>query len=285
MIKNKVNGKVYIGQSINSFYYRYSHGIWWKQRINTYLKRAVNKYGLENFEICIIKNGIHNRKRLNKLEKYYEKKFRALAPNGYNLKECGGVKGRLSKTRKEQIGKRSSKTYNLLFHGKDIAIKNMKRFCRKRKLGYNAMLVLVNGSKLGSYKGYTYPQTKFEYKIRKTFKFISPSGETIRLNNLRKFCALNNLNYILMQNVHSGKILGYKGWVKYFRKCALKQEQNKILIKSSRAAYKIFFPDKRIEVRRYLADFYREHKTTYWKVRDKIKKYGDFNGIKIEKIK
>ena len=51
LIENKINNKKYIGESINRFSDRYSSCEWWKHTTNKCLKRAVVKYGLENFGI------------------------------------------------------------------------------------------------------------------------------------------------------------------------------------------------------------------------------------------
>lgn len=50
-ILNIKNGKSYIGQSVNSFKKRYRGGKWWIHTHNDILKNALNKYGLENFQI------------------------------------------------------------------------------------------------------------------------------------------------------------------------------------------------------------------------------------------
>lgn len=50
-ITNTLNGKVYIGKSINSFAERYPNGKWWHYTKNVHLKRAVAEYGKESFSI------------------------------------------------------------------------------------------------------------------------------------------------------------------------------------------------------------------------------------------
>ena len=90
LIKNKINGKCYIGQSIklqkrikahfnNYNYERYSHII---------LYKAFKKYGIENFELIILKvfrdalSG-YTKQQLDFWEKHYIKQYDTYN-NGYN---------------------------------------------------------------------------------------------------------------------------------------------------------------------------------------------------------
>lgn len=91
---NKINGKVYVGQSI----YPESRKI---QHINAsktkdYLfYRALRKYGIENFEFQVIEKDIHVDK-IGERERYWIKKLNSKAPNGYNSTDggegCPGMK-------------------------------------------------------------------------------------------------------------------------------------------------------------------------------------------------
>ena len=55
-IENKVNGKVYVGQSINIAvrWYNHSHELDGNRHCNSHLQNAWNKYGSGNFEFSII---------------------------------------------------------------------------------------------------------------------------------------------------------------------------------------------------------------------------------------
>lgn len=86
-ITNNINGKVYIGQTINSI----------KERIRGHLKepsgyfpKALRKYGIENFTIEAIDDSAKTIDELNFLERKYIKELNTLRPNGYNL-QIGGL--------------------------------------------------------------------------------------------------------------------------------------------------------------------------------------------------
>ena len=87
-ITNKINNKVYIGQSIHIEER-------WKQHINAtisgeqVLYKAFRKYGLENFTFEIIEECLQS--KLDEREIYWSKQYNSLVPNGYNMIECGNA--------------------------------------------------------------------------------------------------------------------------------------------------------------------------------------------------
>lgn len=49
---------------------------------------------------------------------------------------------------------------------------------------------------------------------QKSYKFISPDGKLVKVNNLRHFCRMNNLNPSQMSRLHSGQGKTCKKWTK-----------------------------------------------------------------------
>ena len=94
--KNKINGHMYIGQSIyNSTYVKYGrwgvHGQGY--RTNSYFWNAIKKYGWENFEHGFFEDNIDN-ELLNEKEKYYIALYHTYRQDpeyksGYNLTPGG----------------------------------------------------------------------------------------------------------------------------------------------------------------------------------------------------
>jgi len=86
-IKNKINGKSYIGQhSSDELGSYYGSG--------KLIKKAIQKYGVENFERIILEK-CSSKEELNEREKYWIRKNNTIS-NGYNLTE-GGTGGDTSK--------------------------------------------------------------------------------------------------------------------------------------------------------------------------------------------
>jgi hypothetical protein len=90
-IENKLNGKIYIGQTITSLSERWSGHKCDSKRRNTPLYASMKKH-INNideiFEISIIEDNIPYEK-LDIREVLWIKKFNSLSPNGYNLKDGG----------------------------------------------------------------------------------------------------------------------------------------------------------------------------------------------------
>ena len=84
-IENKINSKVYIGQSINieERWKNHKKSIYsCKDEYDYPLYRAIRLYGIENFEWIIIEEC--NKEELNNKEKYYIKQYNSITPYGYN---------------------------------------------------------------------------------------------------------------------------------------------------------------------------------------------------------
>lgn len=83
LIKNNINGKIYIGQHITD---DLNDGYMGSGKL---LRKAISKYGKENFTKEYL-SFCDTKEKLNWLEKFYIKKYNAQNPEiGYNLTEGG----------------------------------------------------------------------------------------------------------------------------------------------------------------------------------------------------
>jgi len=83
---NRINGKVYIGKTINGLERRISAHL--RKKNGSYFSSALRKYGIQNFEFAIIDTAESNDVLLEK-EIYWIKQFNSMTPNGYNLTQGG----------------------------------------------------------------------------------------------------------------------------------------------------------------------------------------------------
>ena len=83
-ITNKINGKIYIGQSIHP-QERFLAHCYKHENYKSLINDAINKYGKDNFDFEII--GWFE--DYNEKEKYYIQYYRSLAPYGYNIARGG----------------------------------------------------------------------------------------------------------------------------------------------------------------------------------------------------
>lgn len=148
-ITNILTKKCYIGQTINDLENR------WRDHKKSssnciYLKRAFNKYGLENFKFELII--ICFDEDLNKYEIEYIDKFNSIVPNGYNLKGGGKNGGKHHQETKDKIRNSLKTFYNFLLiknHNCEICDKIIKgghnKTCSKE------CYLLINSRKVFKY--------------------------------------------------------------------------------------------------------------------------------------
>lgn len=112
--KNKINGHVYIGQSIQSPERRFRKGA---KGLNAYkscpaMYAALLKYGWENFETEILA-WTETQEQLNALEEQYIKEYNSAdGKNGYNTVTFSQGRGQQADTTKEKIRQIQLKRYS-----------------------------------------------------------------------------------------------------------------------------------------------------------------------------
>ena len=118
MIKNKINGNIYIGQAAD-IYERWREHISLLRRgkhVNNHLQRAWNKYGDDNFEFSIVEECSEN--ALNDREIYWIAEYDSYH-NGYNQTlGGGGVRGFKHDEETKQRISESLKGENAPWYGK-----------------------------------------------------------------------------------------------------------------------------------------------------------------------
>jgi hypothetical protein len=184
LIKNKVNGKCYIGQAfkyVSSEFKKWGTEGRWKSHVREalnhngdhclLLNQAIRKYGDETFEItklcdCDIAD-------MNKYEIQYIQQYNSLVPNGYNLKS-GGSKGKDS----EETKKRKSEAKKKRVYSDDykISIKLGQRGNRRNKEDIGLPEYICAHRKNGKINGYDinkfYTNIELSEYIRKRFKTL-----------------------------------------------------------------------------------------------------------------
>jgi group I intron endonuclease len=111
-ITNKINGKIYIGQTTGPLNKRWNDHCCYKKNRCSVVSQAIQKYGKKNFEVKPIAY-CDSLEQMNHREPYYIKLLKTLTPNGYNIKEGGNGGGKCTEETKEKLrqinlGKRHS---------------------------------------------------------------------------------------------------------------------------------------------------------------------------------
>ncbi len=119
LIRNNINNKCYVGQSINIM------RRWWEHKSRAFdcnnncydkpLYNAIRKYGIEAFSLEILEECSED--QLNEKEYYYIQKNHALVPYGYNILESSD--------------RTITETYHCINCGKIISKSTKSHLCRK----------------------------------------------------------------------------------------------------------------------------------------------------------
>jgi group I intron endonuclease len=157
-IVNKIDGKTYIGQTIQDLEER------WRQHRKTnsncrYLKSAIKKHGIENFNfklVCICFDD-----DLDKYETTYIKKYNAMVPNGYNLREGGNSSKHHEETKKKISEKLKNRTD--LVHSK-----------------YKVFQMDMNGTIIQTFNGYTQASKITGVDIGTLWRICNGKGKTAK---------------------------------------------------------------------------------------------------------
>lgn len=105
LIRNRLNGKVYVGQTTHPFKIRYSGGKWWEQSHNVHLKSAVQKYGIDSFDLMENYDVAFSKQELDIKEIIYINLHMSNNREyGYN-KRSGGANGKHSKESKIKMSR------------------------------------------------------------------------------------------------------------------------------------------------------------------------------------
>lgn len=132
-VLNKINGKVYIGQTTQNLKTRWSQHKYNSKNGSCKINRAIRKYGIENFEIQEIDNG-NCIEELNKKEEFYIKKYDSIN-YGYNIRS-GGKNSIRSQETKNKISKARKGKYkgkNAGFYGKKHTDQTKNKMSEIRK--------------------------------------------------------------------------------------------------------------------------------------------------------
>jgi group I intron endonuclease len=118
LIKNKLNNKCYVGQTIRTLQKR------WKEhcdsnRKGSVINSVILKYSPDNFEITVIVETDND--KLDELEVKYIKEYNSLYPNGYNIQTGGNLNKKHCKESREKmrLSKLGEKNHNFGKHRSD----------------------------------------------------------------------------------------------------------------------------------------------------------------------
>lgn len=146
-IKNIINGKIYVGQTIRGLNKRlYQH--FNSPQPNSAIDRAIQKYGIENFTFDVVDTA-DDQETLNMLERLHIARYESMTyQEGYNIR-AGGFNGKHSLESRQKLSK-SHKGKRLSDEHKKKISNSLKGF--KHSKEYKIKLSEVNKGKQYSSK-------------------------------------------------------------------------------------------------------------------------------------
>lgn len=156
IIKNTINNKVYIGQSIDVKKRFNQHFQKCHKKDNSLLYKAMRKYGKDKFYFEILENNIKN---YNDQEQYWIKYYNSITPNGYNILVGGN----------EPPHKYGIEANNATIK-KISVLNNIKKDLKYTNISLSQLAIKYNTNKktiLRINQGISYSLLKEEYPIRK----------------------------------------------------------------------------------------------------------------------
>lgn len=219
-IVNKINGRIYIGQTKQLLKDRFNSHCHSSKNGKSPLYQSFRKYGINNFDIFEIEKCDNN--LLNEKEEFYIREYNTLIPRGYNI-----LKGSISqgfstewlnsKTFKEARRKQADKLRGRVLteeHKRNISLSriNNPRVIAANKV--NSQIYVKNCLLKKKEKIPKIWKNQWENK-KKNYLIIFPDGKEEIVLGLNKFCKLNNLQTSKMAKIARGEkwIKSHKGFV------------------------------------------------------------------------
>jgi group I intron endonuclease len=214
-IENVVNGKIYIGSSVDINHRWKNHQYELNNDIHhsKHLQAAWNKYGEQSFEFKILEIVNPSKEELLEREQWWIDITRCdIDTYGYNiLSNAGRTTGynHSEESRMKISNYRKGKRHTQQTKDK-ISSSNMGRTFSEESRKK------ISESNLGK----KCPKNVELNKSRaKTWSFVSPDGTIYNIKDLVEFCRENGLTYSLMTLVYHGKRKSHKGWMKCLIPC------------------------------------------------------------------
>lgn len=182
VIKNDLNDKVYVGQSLHPQERFAEHCYLRKDRNNSILTNAIHKYGKEHFWLEILEEDIEN---YNEREIYWISHFNSIRPNGYNI-SAGGESGLNGLFSPQSV--LTKERLNNLIKELSESTASMASLCDKYQIS-QSLITRINNGRSYAQEGIKYPirknpQKKAENYIQEIYdllKYTYRSYESIAL--------------------------------------------------------------------------------------------------------
>lgn len=199
LVKNKINGKCYIGKTSQTIKKRWAVHVSDKRGGCRYLHNAIKKYGKDNFSVVEL-DIADSEKELTSKEKFWIKEYSTLVPKGYNL--TGGGEGASNPCEETRHKLRESKLgFKNPNFGKPLSDETKRKLSQSLKgrnfssEHRNKISKALQGDRNGMYGG-NFSDTHRERmsSSRKNFLYNTDQGKEIVDKFTQSVSGKNNIN-------------------------------------------------------------------------------------------
>lgn len=196
-VTNKINGKLYIGQTIQTIERRWRSHCLNKRKVG--ISGAIKKYGAENFTIEVI-DSASSRDELNAKEIFWIEFLNTMSPNGYNLNSGGNDHVKISDETRERL-RESMSGERAPWYGKHLTEETRKKLSEshKGKPGYwtnkrrdTETIAKMRSNRIGKTVGATHCQSMRVLCVE-TGVIYDSIGESARLCGISRTGVINAL--------------------------------------------------------------------------------------------
>jgi group I intron endonuclease len=188
---NKINGKIYVGQTIQELEKRVKNHIKESKKSNNRpILNAIKKYGIENFDIQIIDSALTHEELDTKEIKWIEE-LNCLTPSGYNILGGGQFKMKTTEEFSKRIseGLKNSEKWNTTKNSEEYKKKILDSFIRwnkGKKFNEEHKLKLWNANKDRI--------LEFNESTSKKWIIVEQNNKILRLTGIQKYCDENKID-------------------------------------------------------------------------------------------
>lgn len=196
---NKINNKVYIGQTVKLLKIRIIEHI--NSKDNCYFHKAIRKYGKDNFEWEIIEE-CESKAELDEMEFHYIKQYNSFGIDGYNL-TFGGL-GNSGRKFDDKYKLKQSELKKRLFRNKTNHPMYGKNHSQESKDKMSSAVEGKNHNRWGKFGS--------DNPAAKKYIITTPKGQILIIKGLHAFCKQNNLFVSNMSACAVGKRKTHKNY-------------------------------------------------------------------------
>lgn len=220
IIKNRINNKVYIGQTVNPEQRWAQYKSATKKKPEAQLiTKAMNKYGFQNFWMEILEKNVSN---YDEREQYWIKQFDCIAPNGYNLAEGGQSSGHGIYSCSAKI--KSEEDLMQLVEEIIVSEKSLKQLAQEYEISYG----IINEIN----QGHSYYNPDLKYPLRESNKYSEEKIKQITYalkyeldKSLKKISEEYNCDSSFLNDINQGRAY-FREYLTYpIRKGKMKKQE------------------------------------------------------------